>query len=132
MNGVKIAWWADVHHFSPAEFDSPDVPNSGEKYMDEIFVKKLDTLRSLLKVPLVITSGYRTPSYNKKIGGAPQSRHLKGHAADIAIAGEDAFKLVGLAYTLGFTGIGIQQKGTWDKRFIHLDLRPTEPRIWSY
>ena len=132
MKALKNVWWADVHHFSPTEFDSSDAPGSGEKYMDETFVKKLDTLRGLLKVPLVITSGYRTAPYNKKIGGAPQSQHRNGHAADIAIAGEDAFKLVGLAYTLGFTGIGISQRGAWDKRFIHLDLRTTEPRIWSY
>ena len=132
MNGLKQQWWANVHHFSPSEFDSPDLSNSGENYMDETFIKKLDTLRGLLKVPLVITSGYRTASYNQKIGGAPHSQHLNGLAADIAIAGEDAFKLVGLAYTLCFTGIGIEQKGAWDKRFIHLDLRPTEPRIWSY
>ena len=125
-------WWADIHYFAPSEFDSPDVPNSGEKYMNEAFVKKLNTLRGLLKVPLIITSGYRTATYNNKIGGAPHSQHLKGLAADVAIAGEDAFKLVGLAYTLGFTGIGISQKGLWDKRFIHLDLRTSEPRIWSY
>ena len=132
MSAESPTWWTSIENFTPPEFDSPDAPGSGEKYMDEIFVKKLDTLRGLLKVPLAITSGYRTGSHNKKIGGAPQSQHLNGHAADIAIAGENAFKLVGLAYTLGFTGIGIQQKGAWDKRFIHLDLRTTEPRIWSY
>jgi hypothetical protein len=34
-----------------------------------------------------------------------------------------------LALELGFTGIGVQQKGTG--RFIHLDLRAV-PAIWSY
>lgn len=58
-----------------------------------------------------------------------------GRACDVVVSGQDAFALVDMAITLGFTGIGIQQKGTG--RFIHLDdlreedgfLRPT---IWSY
>lgn len=132
MHNVNMPrWWTEVHHFTPAEFDCPAVKNSGAKYMDETFVKKLDTLRGLLRVPLVVSSGYRSPGYNKKIGGAPESRHLKGKAADIAIAGEDAYKLLGLAFTLGFTGIGINQKGPWNKRFIHLDMRE-QPTIWTY
>jgi len=30
-----------------------------------------------------------------------------------------------------FNGIGINQKGDWDQRFIHLDDRAT-PAMWSY
>lgn len=35
--------------------------------------------------PVTINSGLRCPAYNAKIGGAPDSRHLYGDAADIAI-----------------------------------------------
>lgn len=31
-----------------------------------------------------MSSGYRSPSYNAKIGGAPLSNHMTGHAVDIA------------------------------------------------
>ena len=125
-------FWGQVQHFSAWEFDSPDVEGSGAEHMDEHLVRKLDTLRGLMRRPLTISSGYRTPEYNGKIGGATRSKHLDGIAVDIPIAGEDAFKLVGLAYSLGFTGIGIKQNGKWSKRFIHLDVRETEPQIWSY
>ena len=125
-------FWDDIRHFKPSEFDSPDVKGSGGEHMAEHLVKKLDALRGLIRRPLIISSGYRTPEYNGKIGGATHSKHLDGIAVDIPIAGEDAFKLVGLAYSLGFTGIGVNQTGEWDKRFIHLDTRKTEPRIWSY
>lgn len=33
---------------------------------------------------LRLRSGYRPPSYNKKIGGAPNSYHCKGMAIDLA------------------------------------------------
>lgn len=33
--------------------------------------------------PIYITSGYRSPELNKKIGGSPSSNHLFGYAADI-------------------------------------------------
>ncbi len=32
-----------------------------------------------------VTSGYRCPDHNKKVGGAPNSQHLQGIAADIVL-----------------------------------------------
>lgn len=43
----------------------------------------LQVLRDEIGEPLHVNSGYRTKSYNKKIGGAPQSQHLKAKAGDI-------------------------------------------------
>ena len=37
--------------------------------------------------PIVINSGYRSPQVNKAVGGAPNSNHLTGCAADIRVAG---------------------------------------------
>jgi len=34
-------------------------------------------------ISVQITSGYRTPAYNKKIGGVNNSQHPKGKAADL-------------------------------------------------
>jgi hypothetical protein len=55
--------------------------------------------------------------------------HATGLAADVAATGTDAFEIVRLGLQLGFTGLGVQQKGTG--RFIHLDIRKT-PMVWSY
>ncbi len=46
---------------------------------------KLMELRNTLERPVYITSGYRCPRYNQKVGGVANSYHLIGLAADIAI-----------------------------------------------
>ena len=37
--------------------------------------------------PIIITSGYRSPELNRKVGGSPTSNHLTGCAVDISVAG---------------------------------------------
>ena len=51
--------------------------------MVELIDKVLDPLRERWGVPIYVNSGYRCPELNKKVGGAPNSYHLRGMAADI-------------------------------------------------
>jgi zinc D-Ala-D-Ala carboxypeptidase len=44
--------------------------------------KLLEKVRELLKKPMLITSGYRSPELNRRIGGSPKSAHVDGRAAD--------------------------------------------------
>ena len=37
--------------------------------------------------PIIISSGYRSPEVNRKVGGAPTSNHLTGCAVDIRVYG---------------------------------------------
>ena len=55
----------------PAHTGTP--PNSGGE---------IDT-----EEPIIISSGYRSPELNKKVGGSPTSNHLTGCAVDIRVAG---------------------------------------------
>lgn len=45
---------------------------------------QINRLRDALGVPLLVTSGYRTPEHNAKIGGAPKSNHMQCLAIDIS------------------------------------------------
>lgn len=111
---------------------------TGQCRMDPLFLDKLQTLRWSFGRPMIITSGYRDPGYNAKISATGvDGPHTFGKAADIAIDRTLAYDLLKLAIELGFTGIGVNQKGK--ARFLHLDtLSPSEaspaprPTIWSY
>lgn len=45
----------------------------------------LEPLRIFAQQPIYINSGFRTPALNNAIGGARNSQHMKGEAADIRI-----------------------------------------------
>lgn len=45
----------------------------------------LEYLRSLVKYPIYVNSGFRTPAVNTLVGGHPKSYHMQGLAADIRV-----------------------------------------------
>jgi zinc D-Ala-D-Ala carboxypeptidase len=47
----------------------------------------LEPIRANFGLPVIVTSGYRSPRVNKAIKGAPTSQHVKGQAADIRVPG---------------------------------------------
>lgn len=50
----------------------------------------LDPLREAYGRPVRVTSGYRCPRLNTLVGGAPNSQHMRGEAADIQpVAGNE-------------------------------------------
>lgn len=118
-----------MKHFDYSEFDSPDAPGSGKKYMDAEFLHMLDLAREDAGIPFKINSGYRTKEHNKKVGGVPSSSHTKGLAADIHCTSDaDRSKIVEALICVGFNRIGIA------KTFIHVDnnLEKNSHRIWVY
>ena len=44
---------------------------------------ELQKIRDYIDAPIKINSGYRSPAHNAAVGGASQSYHMKGMAADI-------------------------------------------------
>jgi hypothetical protein len=51
----------------------------------------LQPLRDAMGFPVIVTSGYRSPALNQAIGGATNSQHMNGEAADIV--GQDKAKM---------------------------------------
>ena len=79
-----------TENFSSREFDCKDGTKVPEEFMDNLqeLAENLQVLRDYIEVPVSITgSGYRTPSHNKKVGGAKRSQHLTASAADINAQG---------------------------------------------
>ena len=48
---------------------------------------RLEAVRSVFGYPIVISSGYRSPALNAAVGGAPNSAHMTGCAADLIVPG---------------------------------------------
>lgn len=54
-----------------------------EQNLNTLVYTILDPLRLFYGKPITVTSGYRCPELNKKVGGVGNSQHLRGEAADI-------------------------------------------------
>jgi len=124
--------WTAYPNFSKEEFDCK---HTGKNEMQHSFMDKLQALRTAYGKPMKITSGYRDASHPIEARKAKPGAHATGMAADIAVSHTDAHEVLRIAFELGFTGIGVQQKG--GGRFIHLDTienNPDQPRphVWSY
>jgi zinc D-Ala-D-Ala carboxypeptidase len=114
--------WTGIKHFKSSEFDSPDLPTSGER-MDKRLVVFLDLLRSYLGRPVIITSGYRTEAHNKAVGGAANSAHLRGKAADISCTDSVLrYTIVRYAIQCGIRRIECS------KKHVHVDIDDTLPQ----
>lgn len=78
----------------------------------------LEQVRALVGAPIAVSSGYRSPALNKAVGGAANSAHVLGLAADISTA-----KLApkALALLIRQSDIAFDQliyEGTW----VHIGL----------
>lgn len=78
-------------------------PNSGHKInLNKLIDNVLDPLRSAYRKPIYVNSGYRCESLNRLVGGAKNSSHLYGKAADITAGSkEENKKLFELVQQLG-------------------------------
>ena len=117
-----------MKYFNSDEFDSPDELGSG-KHMDHDLLVMIDKARALYGKPIVVTSGFRTESHNKNVGGVASSSHLKGLAIDVAcVRSKDRFKMLTALLEVGFNRIGIAST------FIHIDVDKNKSQnvIWTY
>ena len=97
--------------------------------IDTALVEYLQRIRNWAGYPLIISSGYRTPEHNAKIGGSRSSYHTKGRAADIYV--EDRKKsisqIASFAQAIGIKGIELNL----DSNYVHIDTR-TKKYYWIH
>lgn len=121
-------------HFNSKEFEcSCSKCDQDLQYIDQKLVTKLEGIRVSVGESISINSGYRCPAHNKEVGGAENSTHTAGLAADISPARrtlDDLDTLYDLCYN-EFDNIGDGR----NKGFIHVDERPPKKsgkRYWLY
>lgn len=106
-------------HFDDSEFADH---RTGAIVVDPLLIDCLERLRTHIGRPLRIVSGFRTAATNARVGGARNSMHLKGKAADIPRGYCRRLD----AELAGFTGIGL-----CDGWVVHVDVRPGRPVIFK-
>ena len=109
-------------NFAVREFACKD--GSDTILIDEKLAVLLQNIREYFGKPVIINSAYRTEQHNKNVGGAANSYHLYGKAADIQIKGVSPREIAQYAESLGVKGIGLY--GT----FVHVDTR-TSKYYWD-
>lgn len=80
------------------------------------------------KGKLFLNSAYRSPEYNRRVGGAKSSMHMAGHALDISKnsigrSQADIARFAKLAVKCGFVGFGLYDS------FLHIDTGTG--RVWN-
>lgn len=93
--------------------------------IDDDLVAILQRIREHFGKPVTVTSGYRCADYNRSVSKATASRHTKGQAADIVVAGVKPAEVAKYAESIGVLGIGLYETDK-DGHFVHVDTRATK------
>ena len=103
-------------HFKAEEFQCKD-RTEGLLIATEL-LDILEKIRNHFNTPVIINSGYRTPSWNSKVNGSPNSYHCKGMAADIVVKGHSSTEVAKYANDIMEQGGIIRYTN-----FVHIDVR---------
>ena len=109
-------------NFKVREFACKDGSNT--ILIDDKWVVLLQNIREHFGKPVIINSAYRTEKHNENVGGAANSYHLYGKAADLQIKGVSPQEIALYTESLGVKGIGLY--GT----SVHVDTR-TSKYYWD-
>ena len=109
-------------NFRVKEFACAD--GSDPIFIDTELVTLLQKIRSHFGKAVTITSAYRTPAHNTKVGGTAYSQHLYGKAADIKVKGVSPQRVAEYAETVMPSKGGVGRYST----FTHIDVRSAKSR----
>lgn len=103
------------------------------------FLDWLEGVRGEFGEPIIVNDGTRSAARQIEKTGRSTGAHVDGMAIDAGCHGEEAHRLMKIAFGHGVLGIGVEQNGAlpFEKRYLHLDMwtkAPSglRPRPWSY
>ena len=117
-------------NFTKEEFDCNDGSEMNIAIYHNIVkvANQLQILRNYIGKPITINSAYRSEEYNASIGGAKNSQHIMGRAADIVVKGMTPLAVHTTIELLIEKGDMLQGGlGLYDS-FVHYDIRGTKAR----
>ena len=99
----------------------------GEAEVSPFLIEVLQRLRDILGVPITVTSGRRCTAHNAAVGGAKNSQHLLGLAADIRAEGwtaKDLLRVLRVLVRANALYVGYAYVVT--ENVVHIDVRQPE------
>jgi uncharacterized protein YcbK (DUF882 family) len=101
-----------------------NTPNAGQIECLRLLCENiLQPLRDRVKKPVVVSSGFRSVTVNRRISGAATSQHCKGQAADFTIPGMSIADTVTLIRKMGLpVDQCIDEFGAW----VHVSFGPRQ------
>jgi uncharacterized protein YcbK (DUF882 family) len=95
-------------------------------------LRVVDDLRESFGQPCTILSSYRSPEYNRTVGGAAQSQHLQFNALDITIKGVSAKRVYERLLQWRLEGRFKGGIGYYPSSgFVHIDTRGRNATWWG-
>lgn len=87
--------------------------------------REFEAVRELVGLPILVTSAYRTPAWNRRIGGARASQHMQGRALDLT-------PVKGVTVAQLYRAVMMRARDPQSKirgvgryrNFVHMDVRP--------
>ena len=92
--------------------------------------QNLQVLRDHIGLPIRVISGYRSPAYNARIGGAKKSQHMQARAGDLKVTGMEPKEVHAVIEKLIAEGKMKQGGLGLYPTFVHYDTRGTRAR-WN-
>ncbi|WP_428957275.1 D-Ala-D-Ala carboxypeptidase family metallohydrolase [Streptomyces sp. cg35] len=118
--------WSEFTDRSSGTFSGGKVSAAATKENARRAMYKLEALRKKLgNTAITVNSGFRSIAHNAEIGGASDSMHLYGTAADLTVPGVSNRTVYQKAETCGFSGL---ERYTVDHQ--HVDSRADLGRAW--
>ena len=113
-------------NFCVKEFACHD--SSDKVLIDTALVDILQSIRNHFGRAVIINSAFRTPAYNRRVGGVANSEHTKGTAADIVVSDVQPAMVAQYAEYImpDDGGIGLYNN------FVHIDVRRNRSRWTNY
>jgi uncharacterized protein YcbK (DUF882 family) len=112
-------------NFSRAEFACNC--GCGADTIDAGTLQVLEDLRAHFMQPVTVNCGHRCKAHNKAVGGAVNSQHLTGRAADITVAGVPPSKVADYLDATYHNSYGLGRYAT----FTHIDTRSGPAARWA-
>ncbi|GAA3432778.1 D-Ala-D-Ala carboxypeptidase family metallohydrolase [Kutzneria kofuensis] len=118
--------WSEFTDRISGTFNGGKVSAAAAKENARRCMYKLEALRKKLgNTPITVNSGFRSIQHNSDIGGASDSMHLYGTAADLDVPGVANKTVYQHAETCGFSGLE-----TYNTDHQHVDSRADLGRAW--